>query len=194
MPSKPQWPTWYIDEALSLLWSGLSGQKAVDRLAELYPEMAGDHARVRTVLSWGERWPDDGSGAWSIADNHGVDAALVLPVLARVTTESGGRRTSVTRDEARYISRIRQAAPELDLWRVWRLARRCSSARAANRSTPEVDAFLAYAPWRGDPRPYVDAVTAGWIEGLDMDLFAGAGTAGAVARAHNATVEVEEQP
>lgn len=211
MPRRPLWPSWYVDEALGLFWAGLSSPEVATEMERRHEDYPGGHADKRTLLTWAASWPEDKSGRWTVTDAvrsspddiGDVDPALVLPVLARLVTQSAGHRRFLTRWEAQYLTRFRRIAPDLDLWKAWRLARRAASAKEVARQTPEIDVYLAFAPWRGEPQPYIDAVEAGWFDGLDFEVFATTyvrgrfnqsekGTAGARGNAHGVTAVTED--
>jgi hypothetical protein len=140
-----------------------SGKKA----PEIYRELQAYLARLdnlaalptlRTV-QYRLKAPHDPSGDWRW-EQDALDPAPVLAVLARVIQETEGRRRSVTTAEATWIRRIRRAAPSLDGWCVYRLARLCKDV--GGELPPFVEQALAFAPWR-DPKPYEEALVKGWI-------------------------------
>jgi len=93
------------------------------------------------------------------------DAALVLPVLAAVIIETEGRRTNLTVDEAERIAGIRRAANDLALFEVFRLARLYLLHERLEKGTQDIDAYLAFAPWRDDEhqKTYLKAIAKGWV-------------------------------
>lgn len=112
------------------------------------------------------RGVDDGEPwAFPAAVPDAIDAALVLPVLARLMQSSRGGRRGVTVGEARWITAIRRAAPGLDPRVAFELAREYLLAAAGKADRADLDAFLAFAPWEsGAARStYEAALGAKWI-------------------------------
>jgi hypothetical protein len=96
--------------------------------------------------------PPDTSDPWSLADPEGnpEDAALILPVLAAATEESGGRWQRFSKDLAGWIVKVRVAAPDIPpLW-AFSVAMAYWSGEK-HKEAVDVEAFdqmLAFAPWR----------------------------------------------
>lgn len=92
--------------------------------------------------------PRDPADPWRLADGAGHTASLVLPVLAALIEETGGRKTSLTRLEASWIVRVRRARPDLLPWWAYRFARAYVAADLANDDVAlaVLDAQLALAP------------------------------------------------
>lgn len=124
------------------------------------PEPRTIQRRVREVVQ-------DVSGIWGLADSAGEEARLILPVLAVILSESSGRRKSITREEAQWVLKVRQAAgPELSVSRVWRLASLYRSRKAADRPTVDLDDYLALAPWQS---PEALAIYKARVEAKQID-------------------------
>jgi hypothetical protein len=103
---------------------------------------------VRTVRS------PDLSGSWTLAQASPDEARAVLPVLALVLER--GYVDRLTLDEASWIYKLALIARDLPLQRLW-LAATSYRVRVAHKlPTGDLDAFLAFAPWRGheDQRRY----------------------------------------
>ena len=94
-----------------------------------------------------EHTPKDETERWLLKDPEGDEATLVLPVLATIIEKTEGRRTYLTQDEAEWIVRIRRATPDLDLLKVYTLARAYMLGPEGGM-TDDSDAYLAFAPWR----------------------------------------------
>src|SRR5689334_5782673 len=77
-----------------------------------------------------------------------ADASFTLLVLRAVIKQTDGR-SSLTAATARWVEAIHRVAPDLDPWNAYRLAR-LYVARADAGNTTNLDAWLAYAPWRSD--------------------------------------------
>jgi hypothetical protein len=122
---------------------------------------------VQRILSEGR--PRDTSGRWTIQSNDGDRVRVVLDALAAVIEQTRGRVNGFTKEEADWIARLDRAAPGLPPFELWRIARLYIGRLSRNEPTDDLDALLAFAPWRGElgtwtswPR-YDNAVEAGWI-------------------------------
>lgn len=85
----------------------------------------------------------DAAATWSINDTPADDLRLVLDVWAAVLVESDGRVHRLTVEEAQSILRVRKAAPWLEGWPVWLVAREYLTRVASNEDTTDLDLFLA---------------------------------------------------
>lgn len=111
--------------------------------------------------------PHDPSGPWSLGDDD-VDAALVLPTLATVIEETDGRKLQLTRAEVSWVARIRRVAPDLEPWDAYVVAVQYMLCLEYGDSTTELDAWLAFAPWREGPgrERYQAAIARGHLQGV----------------------------
>lgn len=109
--------------------------------------------------------PVDESGSWHLGD-LGVDDGLVLPVLEAIIRASHGRRRYVTKATAKYIVRVRKAAPSLLPWGAYVAATEYQHTEERKEPTAGLDAWLAFAPWEDDEhqRRYDDALSKGWVD------------------------------
>lgn len=104
---------------------------------------------LRTIQRWVKKFtPQDPSGPWQLAEATGEDAALVLPVLAELIEASGGRLNIISNAKAEWIVRLRHVADDLPPWTIYELAHVYMLRRERQDSTDDLDAFLAFAPWR----------------------------------------------
>jgi hypothetical protein len=142
-------------------WTPAQISKELHRQEQFMGRVPEDRTIQRRVAALQAR---DASGAWSVADATTRDARLILDTLAAVIEHTAGRVLSLTRSEAAWVARIYHAAPELHpLWR-WRLARLYRLREAHHESVADLDAMLAFAPWReGAKQRYDKAVRAGWV-------------------------------
>lgn len=109
------------------------------------------------------RGAGDSTAPWHLSD--GNEGALILPVLAEVIANTMGERRHLTEAEAGWICRVRRAAPDLSpLFAAYQLARVYLSRNARDVPTADLDAFLAFAPWRSEElaQRYYNAVYEGW--------------------------------
>ena len=113
---------------------------------------------------------DDYSGRWSLKDYDGEGGRLILDVLGKLLSNSRGKEGQFTKAEANWVLKIRQAAPDLDLWKAWLLARLYMLRERNNADTDDLDAFLALTPWIRAPsdfhspyEKYKRYVNQGWV-------------------------------
>ena len=152
-----------VKEAIEEL--AMRGWKAPDIHEALVERFtAGRAPKLRTVQRWVAQ-KSDPSGAWRFADADAEDAALLLPVLAALISETRGRRKELSNAEAERVAKICGAAPGVDPWYAYVLARLYMLREQANMASPDIDAYLAYAPWRGkqEADAYGQALEEGWV-------------------------------
>jgi hypothetical protein len=102
-------------------------------------------AQLRTGIQ------DDELGGFTWNGIDGEDARLALDALARVIEKSQGRKTSFSDAEARWVVWARHAAPGLDPWKAWIIARSYWSLdKMKDPNTAALDAYLALKPWESD--------------------------------------------
>ena len=95
-----------------------------------------------------ENTPQDPSAPWQLAEASGGDAALVLPVLAAMIEVSEGRLKALSTAKAEWIVKLRRVADDLPLWAIYELTIKYMLRRERHNPTDDLDAFLAFAPWR----------------------------------------------
>ncbi len=153
-----------IDELALKGW----GPTQIYKQLERQPEFAGRVPTSRTIQRRvNELALRDSSGPWSLADAKDDEAALVLPVLAAVIEGTEAQRVYVTQAEAERIVRIRRAVPDLlPTLDLMLLARVYLLREQQGMSTTDLDAFLAFAPWRSEDarERYRQALHFGWIK------------------------------
>lgn len=98
--------------------------------------------RLRTVERWVKARRGESAEAWSSADADPDEVAVVVEVLGAVMEKSGGEIFTVTRDEAVWITRIRQAVPLMPALVVWHFTK---DYIAAGKEAPYLDGSLATA-------------------------------------------------
>jgi hypothetical protein len=118
---------------------------------------------------------------WSVADknenglflNTPEDSTLVLEVLADVILASAGEKRIFTKQEAKWVLRIRKLVPDMKLLGVWQLAHAYMLSESRNEPTERLDTYLAFKPWRNANRfgNYKYAVDQGWIGGDPLDRW-----------------------
>lgn len=138
---------------------------------EKEPEKVPTERTVRRVLRELETNVDSAPWTLEAVPAEAIDASVVMPVLAPLIESWKGERRGVTVEEARWISTIRAAAPDIDPRLAFSLAREYLLADRVlvNVKRSDCDAFLSFAPWRSADaeRKYAAAVEAGWI-GLSL--------------------------
>ena len=137
--------------------------KSQERFSQRVPSL-------RQIQRLKAKWsPSDPSAPWSLTDgDEESDPALVLPVLAVVISETKGRKTRLTKAEAQSITRIRRIAPDCDPWDAYVFARLYLLKEQADIPSVDIDAYLAYAPWRGkqEAQAYGQALEEGWVSNV----------------------------
>ena len=138
-------------------------------------EFAGRIPSPRTVQRIAQAVrPDDLTDMWTLADTtielDPGDARKVLDVLAAALHRGRGGVAGLSVALVAWIARIHRVAPELDAARTLALARAYRLCEARGYSVSDLDALLAFAPWRTDASDetrrwaYSQAVASGWIE------------------------------
>jgi len=115
-----------------------------DQLYQEFPE--GAVPTDRTIRNYvKELRPPDPSGAWSLAGGN-EEAAFLLSVLRAVVEYSEGRITQLTRDEVRWIERIRAAVPDIPAATAFLLAREYIRYEGVGQDVAHLDMALALRP------------------------------------------------
>lgn len=143
--------------------------------ADVNAKFPDDPVTARTlsrILTWQRAQRRDGE-VWSPRAGivEGVDVALALPAVAELLIWTDGRRRQLTVGEAQRVTFVRRAAPDIPI----RVALRV--ALMYGRTTPEnvLDAYLAFAPWRGprELRKYLKAISDGLLPSWSPPTLAG---------------------
>jgi len=146
--------------------SAVLGTSAAQIHAQLVDEFGEWVPSVRTVQDIvKEVKVHDSSDRWSLVNSDPGTVGIVLPVLAAVIRRSKGRRF-LTTAEARWVVRVRKAAPDLPAIAIYQLARLYMQRQESGHSVADLDSFLAFAPWRGRAfwNSYKEAAEERWIE------------------------------
>ena len=127
-------------------------------LSRQLDEKFGDEApSLRTVqLLYRQYMPADKGDWWRFGDGDPDDDAAVLPVLAdlyRTGAEMGGLRArlegTIRSSTARWVIRIRTAAPEIGTADCYEFARRFDACEQAGTDNRLLTLALALGVWRG---------------------------------------------
>lgn len=152
-----------------MLIKGIAGA-AIHRELEADDQFRGRVPSLRTVQTIVRDYStQDDSGSWGLADAQGDEASLVLPVLRSLLHEEDGRR-HLSKDEAKWIVRVRRAAPELKPIGAYLLARAYLLQEQQEEDTEELDRLLALRPWR--PSDEGSRVAERLVETGDLSQFA----------------------
>lgn len=121
--------------------------------AKLEVEFADAAPSLRTVQQlYREFQPAEPGRWWSFGDDDPEDAALILPVLEALWRE-GNLRILLTEgpiraEEARWIVRVRTAAPTMEPLVAFEFARRFAFAEQAGHDSRLLTVALALGVWR----------------------------------------------
>lgn len=147
------------------------------RPAEIHRRLPGllgtnDVPTLRTVQNIARQvTPRDTSEDWGVATDASEDAAVLLPFLASITERTDGRIRRLTRNEAAMVARLLRAVPDLPAETAFRLARDYLGRMEHGQDAADLDAFLAFAPWRDEASAvrYYRAFQHGWIDHLHLE-------------------------
>jgi hypothetical protein len=161
-----RWPRAITELVDDLALKGATARQILDELEAAW--MGGDFdvdklPDIRTIERWLKRFrPVDASGAWRLRDGLDPDAAFLLATRALIISSSEGQVSELSVATAAWLRAVHAVAADLDPIEAYRLARYYALAQEQGDDTGELDAYLAYAPWRG-PGGYEEAVVEGWI-------------------------------
>ena len=134
-----------------------------ETLLRRFPE-ASDFPSRRAIESWVAAFRTEGGEPWALGPGTEETAEYVLPVLQALVGHSAGRVRRIGVETARWVVVVRRAAPDLDPWRAYIVARWYLVANAESVSTAGLDLLLAFAPWRSasEAERYALALLDGW--------------------------------
>lgn len=94
------------------------------------------------------------------------DLRSILDVLAWITLDTKGKKTTLTKKEVSWILKIAKAAPSAGSRVIWRVVQRYMLAEAKGESTEALDTYLAFKPWESENRfrNYNHLARYGWIK------------------------------
>jgi hypothetical protein len=120
------------------------------------------HPDERTIRSWVRRWGSDQSGPWLIGDPE-ADPSVLVPLLADLIEQTEGNVTALTTDEARMLTRLLSALPDMPPFAAYDW----TVAYLAARDHEPLDGlmhYLAFAPWRDNGSRYLKAINSGQVK------------------------------
>jgi hypothetical protein len=154
-------------------WSAAEIERELNRLVESGSLVLDRVPTLRTV----ERWvkdvrPNHSSGRWRLDVSDGEDAAFLLAVRVAVMDVTDGRVRDLSVASVAWLRVILAVAPDLEPTAAYRLARLYQSRVERKQDTGNLDAWLAFGPWRSPQAAaaYERAVERGWIEGSPVTL------------------------
>jgi hypothetical protein len=152
-------------------WTAAQIHRHLKREQKYQGRVPSEKSVQRAVRRWRKR---DESGRWQLDDYEDGTARLVMPVVAALARHSGGKVTSVSRDEARWIARVREAAPDMPLWPAFLVAWAYQRRTAEGADTEDLDLLLGFAPWESLEAMHtfwnwVQAYRPNWFEVIRSD-------------------------
>ena len=110
----------------------------------------------------------DPSAPWSLANCDGLEGELVLGELGKLIFETKGDVTQLTVNEARWLLKVRQAAPEISSAGAFIVAKVFMFNTSQNISVLDLEQMLAFRPWQSQEActKYWDSVDSGWVTPL----------------------------
>lgn len=111
----------------------------------------------------------DKTGIWTLDGEDGDEARLVLEVLAEVLIKTDGIQQEMTKEDAKWIVRIRKAAPALLPWTVWKIRGMYKQRFALKRETVDLDFYLAFSQ-RPDGLPLYEKLVGEGVIPFPKDL------------------------
>lgn len=157
------------DEAIRALLGKGRTASGIHKFLERHQEelgLPGPLPDVRTIQRRvKELAPADPSEPWDLLTDETGDPRLILDTLEAVIRETEGRVGTISREVAEALMRLSRAAPDLEPRQRWVLANRYVERRERDETTEDLDALLAFTPWRSDEHDdkYIQALTSGWI-------------------------------
>jgi hypothetical protein len=112
--------------------------------------------------------PRDMSPDWTLADEGGEGARNILDVLGTVIEFTRGRKSSLSRDEVRWVRLVQKAAPSLAPLATFEMAREFQRRTITGEDTRDLDSYLALRGWEGDENvnQYLQLVADGVVKPL----------------------------
>jgi len=117
-------------------------------LVQKFPADAPSERTVRNIVK--ELTPSDSSGIWRPGpDTDPEEAALILSALAKCISRWQDRSMlPITNDRARWLAWLLKGWPDLDPMTALVLATDYLARSETEKSTEDLDGFLAFTPWR----------------------------------------------
>lgn len=142
------WPTPVMETIEGMISEGYSAKQIREYLES---ELEGQKKLpdVRTIQRMiSEHDHADETGPWEIGPAADIDPGAALAVLGEVMALTEGRVSQLSKAEARWVSTLRMVWGDLPSYHLYGLARLYIWRRHRKETTADLDAFLAFAPWR----------------------------------------------
>jgi hypothetical protein len=148
-------------------WTPVQIERDLKHLVATDPRWKGIKVPVlRTIQRIHKRaQPSYDSEPWAVEDADPSDARVVLDYLADAVEVTTGRVAEITRGEAEWVARLRALGSPLPFPELRRLISTYRDRLERGIDTGDLDAFLAYQPWRSrdDCRRYATLVIRGVV-------------------------------
>jgi hypothetical protein len=107
----------------------------------------------------------DRSGAWTMEDGTPEEAAAVFTFLAPIIHRTRGRVQSLSKAQVSYLVKILAVCTKIPPDMAFFVASQYVNRTAAQEPVDDLDAYLAFQPWRGkeNSAAYYRAIDSGWI-------------------------------
>jgi hypothetical protein len=119
-------------------------------LTEAVGDLVPEAGMLRTIQRWYAQWrAADTSAAWILGSTgaDGIDERLALKTLASLVDQTEGLFRRVTVLEAKWVTVLARAVPELDVWDLFLLARAFITSQSEKNALEDLQMLLARAPW-----------------------------------------------
>lgn len=159
---------------LDLADQGWSPTSIEERLSgdERYADRLPHKRTIQRIIA--DEEPRDTSAPWKLTPTSSASAAFLLSVQADMRMQTRGRVLGFSIETAHWIEAVHRAAPDLDPWRTYRVARAYQARTDQGAATDDLDMWLGFAPWRGNASAvrYAQAAREGWVSPVSFDHFA----------------------
>jgi hypothetical protein len=127
---------------------GAGPAAALAWIEKTYPARL-DLPDLRTVQRYVRQFRyGDAGDPWTLPSTECDGSAVVLAVLGEVIRRTEGRVTQITKGLASWIRSVQGAAPDLDLWSTYLMARLYLNRAEQGVPATDLDHYLALSPWR----------------------------------------------
>ena len=135
-----------------------SGNRSATEIREKLIERVDSAANVphvKTIRDMIRELSVVGFEPWALADADADDAAILMPMVTEMIDESAGGYPQISKHLAEWMVHIARAAPLTPPAVVRYLANLYLRRQSFTEPTDDLDAFLAFAPWRSEKATWV---------------------------------------